>query len=340
MKRYCLFFFVLFSFFACTEKGKQFSVTSSYKKTIYSGDSLSFDISSQKDRTPDSVVVLADGKSFCFYNTKQCVFQTEGLQMGEKTLTFHVYYKGKKETNLRSIRILSDIVPAKLQYEVLASYPHDHDAYTQGLQYENGYLYESAGLYGESSLRYVDLKTGKSIRKKEIDSMYFAEGLTIVGDSLFQLTWRENMGFVYNKNTFEQIGAFTIPTEGWGMCYDGKFLIVSDGSEYLYFYDPKSLTLHHKIAVFDNLGAISRLNELEYVEGFIYANIYTTDKIIKINPSNGKVATEIDFSGLLPAQYSEDVDVLNGIAWNPTNDHFYITGKLWPRLFEVRLFFE
>ena len=127
----------------------------------------------------------------------------------------------------------------------------------------------------------------------------------------------------------------------WGMCFDGTYIIVSDGTEYLYFYEPQDFTLHHKVSVFDNLGAVSRLNELEFVQGFVYANIYTTDKIVKINPKNGKVAAEIDFTNLLPDQYrTENIDVLNGIAWNQDSDHFYVTGKLWPRLFEVRLFYK
>lgn len=340
MKRIALIFVVLFSLSACSEKGKQFTVSSSQKKMIYSGDSLAFDFESPKNRIPDSVYMIVDGKTNCYYKTNHCVLQTESMQMGDKTITLHAYYKGKKEVHLRSIRLLSDIVPAHLKYEVVATYSHDKNSYTQGLQFENGNFYESGGLYGESTLRYTDVKTGKVLRKIDVDTSCFAEGIALVGDSLYMLTWRENIGFIFDKNTFEQIDTFTYATEGWGMCYDGTYLIVSDGSEYLYFYEPKTMTLHHKIAVFDNLGAISRLNELEYVQGFVYANIYTTDKIVKINPKNGKVAAEIDFAGLLPAQYSEDVDVLNGIAWNPEKDHFYITGKLWPRLFEVNLYFE
>lgn len=340
MKRICLIVSSLLLMFACEEKGKKFNVVSSYKQNVYSGATITFNIESKKNYVPDSVLILVDGNTQTFFKTKACPLSTEGFPMGEKTVTIQTYYDGKKEVHLRSIRILSDIVPAKLKYEIVASYNHDNQSYTQGLQFENGTFYESAGLYDESSLRYVDVKTGKVLRKKAVDSAYFAEGLTIVGDSLYQLTWREQTGFIYNKHTFEQIGAFTYPTEGWGLCYNGTYLIVSDGTEYLYFYEPKSMSLHHKIAVYDNLGAVSSLNELEFVQGFVYANIYTTDKIVKINPNNGKVAAEIDFTDLLPEQFRNDVDVLNGIAWNPQTDHFYITGKLWPRLFEVRLYFQ
>lgn len=337
MKKICLFIGVLFAFAACSEKGKQFNVASLQKKTIYSGDTVTFEITSKKNIVPDSVQLVIDGHVHSYSNTTLCDLPTDNLRMGEKSLTIYVYRKGKKEVNNRSMRILSDIVPAQLTYEVVGRYAHDKQSYTQGLQFENGMFYESAGLYDESSLRYVDAKSGKVLRKKAVDSAYFAEGLTIVGDSLYQLTWREQTGFIYDKHNFEQVGAFSYPTEGWGLCFDGTYLIMSDGSEYLYFYDPASMSLHHKVSVYDNLGSVARLNELEFVEGFVYANVYTTDTVVKINPNNGKVAAIIDFSNLLPEKYSNDVDVLNGIAWNPDNDHFYVTGKLWPLLFEVKL---
>lgn len=340
MKRLVYFFAILCVCASCSEKGKQFSVSSLQKKLLFSGDTITFEISSKNNKTPDSVHVIIDGNTYPFYKANQCTIYTDGMLMGDKTATIQTFYKGTKETNLRSLRIYSDLVPAQLGYKVVATYNHDADSYTQGLQYEQGKFYESGGLYGESSLRYVDVKTGNVERSIPIDSMYFAEGLTLVGDSLYQLTWRENTCFLYDKHSFNKLGIFPLQTEGWGICYDGTYLIVSDGSEYLYFYNPKTFTLHHKISVFSNVGAISQLNELEYIEGFIYANVYQTDKIVKINPSNGKVAAEIDFSGLLPEQYREDVDVLNGIAWNSTNDHFYITGKLWPKLFEVELFLK
>lgn len=334
MKKFFYFFIAFLFMFGCSQKGKKYSVTSSYKGAVYSGDSVVFTISSGK-KCADSIQFVIDGKTMSFYQTDKCVIQTEGMQMGDKTITIKVFTDGKKDVYLRSMRLLSDLVPAKLKYELVASYPHDSDAYTQGLQYENGKLYETAGMYGESTLRYVDLKSGKVERKLDIDSMYFAEGMTLVGDTLYMFTWREHTGFKYDKNTFKRLDVFSYATEGWGMCFDGMYLIVSDGSEFLYFYEPGSFTLHHKIAVFTNLGAVSALNELEFVEGFVYANIYQTDKIVKINPSNGKVAAEIDMTGILPEQYRQDVDVLNGIAWNPANDHFYVTGKWWPRLFEV-----
>lgn len=342
MKRIGYIIGILMIFVSCEEKGKQFTVNSSQNKIWYCGDTLQFEIGSKKNHVPDSVVLRFDKQSVfqTYYNTTTCSFTTDGMLMGDKTLTFEIYRKGKKEIHNRSLRILSDIEPAQLHYEVIATYKHDANSYTQGLQYEQGKFYESAGLYEESSVRYVDVKTGNVLKKNDVEPRFFAEGLTIVGDSLYQLTWRENTGFIYNKNTLERIDMFKYETEGWGLCFDGTNLVMSDGTEFLYFYEPKNFTLVRKVAVFNNRGAVSNLNELEFVNGFIYANIYQSDEIVKINPSNGKVAATIDFSGLLPAELSDGVDVLNGIAYNADNEHFYITGKLWPRVFEVRLYYE
>lgn len=342
MKKFFIFIVVITFGVSCNEKGRQFSVSSSASGPIYSGDTLQFDFVSEKKRIPDSVVVRFNAKEIfqTVYHTNVYSLKTDGLSMGDKTITFEIYRKGHSEVHNRTLRILSDLEPTQLSYQVVASYPHDKKSYTQGLQWEQGRFYESAGLYGQSSLRYVDVRTGRVLRSDVVDDHYFAEGIALVGDSLYMLTWREKTGFIYNKNTFEKIQSFSYETEGWGLCYDGTNLIMSDGTEYLYFYNPKNFSLIKKIAVFDNLGAVSMLNELEYVNGFVYANVYQTDKIVKINPGNGKVAAEIDFSHILPTTYVPEVDVLNGIAWNPETDRFYITGKLWPFIYEVRLFYN
>lgn len=343
LKQFGVFITCIFLIGACSNPCKKCTITNpTTQKVWYSGDSVHFVVTSEKDCVPDSVLLKFDKKTLftCFYNTTDCSFSTEGLSLGDRTLVFELYKNGEKQIINRSLRILSDIEPARLSYDVVATYNHDKKSYTQGLQFENGKFYESAGLYGESSLRYVDVATGKVERLETVDGHFFAEGLTFVGDTLYQLTWREGKGFMYNKNTFENIGYFSLDTEGWGLCYDGKYLILSDGSEYLRFYEPKDFKFVKKVAVFDNLGAVSSLNELEYVNGFVYANIYQTDKIVKINPNNGKIVATIDFTGLLPNELSYGVDVLNGIAWNPSTDRFYITGKLWPRLYEVRLYYK
>lgn len=343
LKQLVLFITCICLIEACDNSCKKCTITNSTtQKVWYSGDSVNFVVSSEKNCVPDSILLKFDTKTVFsrFYNTTNCSFSTEGLSLGDRTIIFEIYKKGVKQVVNRSLRILSDIEPARLSYEVVATYNHDKKSYTQGLQFENGKFYESAGLYGESSLRYVDVPTGKIERMETVDGSFFAEGLTLVGDTLYQLTWREGRGFMYDKNSFETIGYFSYDSEGWGLCYDGKYLILSDGSEYLSFYEPKDFKFVKKVAVFDNLGAVSSLNELEFVNGFVYANIYQTDKIVKINPNNGKIVATIDFTGLLPEDLSSGVDVLNGIAWNPRTEHFYITGKLWPRLYEVRLYYK
>lgn len=224
-------------------------------------------------------------------------------------------------------------------YEVVKSYPHDPNAFTQGLLFDQGQLYESTGLKGLSSIRRVDLETGAVLATKPLTSTYFGEGIAIVGDNLYQLTWQEQTGFVYNKGTFEQTNQFAYPTEGWGITFDGAHLIMSDGTPRLYFWDPTTLAEVGTIDVHDGTGQpIPMLNELEYVKGEIFANIWQTDLIIRIDPATGAVIGVIDLSGLLPAaDRTPTTDVLNGIAYLPEGDRLFVTGKRWPKLFEIRL---
>ncbi|NOK63460.1 MAG: glutaminyl-peptide cyclotransferase [Chloroflexi bacterium AL-N10] len=223
-------------------------------------------------------------------------------------------------------------------YNVLNTYPHDPGAFTQGLIYEQGTLYEGTGLYGESSLRRVDLTTGEVSQQHNLDEEYFGEGITIYGDRIVQLTWQENTGFVYNKDSFELICTFEYPTEGWGITHDGKRLIVSDGTSTLYFWDPHTLAEIGRITVSDSGTAIDRINELEYIGGEIYANIWQTDQIVRIDPQTGQVRGWIDLTSLLPDEdHTQTTDVLNGIAYDAENDRLFVTGKLWPKLFEIEL---
>ena len=223
--------------------------------------------------------------------------------------------------------------------EVLNVFPHDPNAFTQGLLFHDGRLYESTGLNGRSSLREVDLATGNVIRQLPVDDAYFAEGLARVGNDLIQLTWRSGKAFRYDMATFNLLETYTYDTEGWGLCYNGTSLIMSDGSNTLYERDATNFELIKTHAVTLNGEAVRNLNELECVGAFVYANVWQTDTIVKIDASSGRVVAEIDASGLLPAQARAGLDpnaVLNGIAYNPESETFYITGKLWPSMFEVR----
>ena len=231
-----------------------------------------------------------------------------------------------------------DKLPFYLTYEIVNVYPHDPEAFTQGLVYHQGYLYESTGLYGRSSLRKVELETGIVLKQVDLPEQYFGEGLTLWGSTLLQLTWRENTGFIYNVDDFRLFGTFDYDTEGWGLTHDGTSLIMSDGSNRLFFLDPKTFDGIRQIEVNDQGKPITQLNELEYIRGEVVANIWQTDKIVRIDPATGEVKGWIDMAGILPDEYRQvETDVLNGIAYDPESERLFVTGKNWPLLFEIRL---
>ena len=222
-------------------------------------------------------------------------------------------------------------------YRVLATYPHDAEAFTQGLVYYQGDFYESTGLRGHSSLRKVDLETGEVLQFRALDDQYFGEGLALFADRLYQLTWQSHVGFIYDRASFEPLATFQYPTEGWGLTDNGQELIMSDGTPRLYFLDPQTLKLLRQVTVQDETGPIWRLNELEYIEGEVYANVWQTDRIARIDPETGRVKAWIDLSGLLPPDDRPGANVLNGIAWDEAGGRLFVTGKLWPKLFQIEL---
>jgi glutamine cyclotransferase len=222
-------------------------------------------------------------------------------------------------------------------YKVVRSYPHDRHAYTQGLVYRDGVLYEGTGLNGQSNIRKVRLETGEVLQMRKIDEKYFGEGIAVVGTQLIQLTWQTEVGFVYDLATFEPRRTFNYTGEGWGLTYDGKRLIMSDGSPVLRFLDPATLRELGRLTVRDAGVPVEDLNELEVVKGEIYANIYQAHRIARISPKTGRVTGWIDLTGLLSPRDSAGVDVLNGIAYDAEKDRLFVTGKLWPRLFEIQL---
>ena len=222
-------------------------------------------------------------------------------------------------------------------YEVVNVYPHDSEAFTQGLLYRDGVLYESTGLKGRSTLRRVQLENGRVLQRENIDSRYFAEGLSDWGTRLVQLTWDTNIAFVYDLKTFKQLRTFTYSGEGWGLTRDARHLIMSDGSPTLRFLDPETFQVMRTLPVKDGELPIEDLNELEYVEGEIYANVWTTDRIAIISPATGAVTGWINLAGLMPRGSTTGDAVLNGIAYDPPRKRLFVTGKLWPRLFEIRV---
>lgn len=221
-------------------------------------------------------------------------------------------------------------------YKIVKAYPHDPFAFTQGLVYENGVLYEGTGLYGQSTLRMVELETGRVLKIRQLEPQYFGEGITLWKEQIVQLTWREHKGFIYHKASFDLLKEFSYATEGWGITHDGKRLIMSDGSAHLYFLDPETLTEIGRITVKEGERPVARLNELEFIKGKLYANIWQTDRIAIISLETGQVEAWIDLTGLLGERTGSE-DVLNGIAYDAQGDRLFVTGKLWPKLFHIVL---
>jgi glutamine cyclotransferase len=223
-------------------------------------------------------------------------------------------------------------------YKVIHTFPHDPDAFTQGLLYYDGFLYEGTGLNGHSSVRKVELTTGRVLQKIDLPSAYFGEGLALWKDKLIELTWQSKIGFVYDRETLKQTGSFTYGREGWGITHDDKRLIMSDGSSTLYFWDPETFKEIGHLDVDDKGRAVPELNELEYIHGEIYANIWQTNRIARISPTTGHVLGWINLRGLLPAaDLTDPGNVLNGIAYDVKQSRLFVTGKRWPKLFEIQL---
>ena len=229
----------------------------------------------------------------------------------------------------------TDVAPT-WRHEVDRSFPHDADAFTQGLLFRDGFLYESTGQKGRSSLRKVEIETGKVVQRLGVGNQYFAEGLAAWGTQLIQLTWETNIGFVYDRATFKTLRTFTYKGEGWGLADDGTRLVMSDGTPNLRFLNPETLAEIGSVRVLDGPTAVNRLNELEVVKGEIFANVWLTDRIAVIAPASGRVVGWLNLKGLMPGQANPDA-VLNGIAYDAARDRLFVTGKLWPRMFEIRV---
>jgi len=229
------------------------------------------------------------------------------------------------------------VIAQKVGYEVVNNFPHDPGAFLQGLVWYNGF-FESTGQFGRSSLRRVEYPTGKVLQRVNLDSQYFGEGLAMVDNRLIQLTWQSHRGFVYDRDSFKQLREFNYDTEGWGLTYDGKSLILSDGTDILTFLDPDSFKPTRKLSVKFNGTALRELNELEYIDGEIWANVWHSDRIVRIDPGSGQVKSYLNLAGILPEDEKSDPEaVLNGIAYDAQGKRIFVSGKLWPRIFEIRL---
>jgi glutamine cyclotransferase len=233
--------------------------------------------------------------------------------------------------------LLASPLAGQWTYQVVNTYPHDREAFTQGLEYRNGFLYEGTGLHGRSTLRKVKLETGIVLQKLSLPPQFFGEGISVVGDRIVQLTWQSETGFIWGLQDFKLQRQFTYRGEGWGLTTDGRHLYFSDGSDEIRVLDSQTLAETRRIRVRENGRPLKDLNELEWVEGEILANVWQTDRIVKINPLTGRVTGSIDLTGILPAPERAGTDVLNGIAYDAAGKRLFVTGKLWPKLFHIRL---
>lgn len=317
--------------------------TNAVNNTLQNGNQIAISLKAKGDVVIDSVAYFLDktplGSNPNFSTLTAAV---NVKKLGRKKLSAKVYYGEKVGLLTKEILVLSPTSPKLYHFEVVNTYPHDTQSYTQGLEFENGVLYESAGNYQKSALLKTNFVTGAIEQRVDLDDKYFAEGLTIINNKIIQLTWRENIGFIYDLNTFEKKETFTYnkSKEGWGLCNDGKTIYKSDGTSKIWLLDPQTLAEQDYIEVVDNKALRSKYNELEWVNGKIYANTYQNNGISVINPETGAIEAVIDLRSLrekVQSGLDEQNEVLNGIAYNPDTKKLYVTGKHWNTLFEINI---
>ncbi|MDB5286539.1 MAG: glutamine cyclotransferase [Mucilaginibacter sp.] len=346
-------FFALISLlvYSCKNNDQTGSITISPDAgTAYkAGDVISAKVTLPADIKADSIVYLLDSTRVGSVKDSSAVkIKTDTIALGARVITGRVYQAGKSQDVTTNIVLLAAKAPEQLTYQVVKTFPHDTASYTEGLQYIDGVMYESDGGVanspeGKSSLRKTDLQTGRILKIRDGDPKIFSEGLSVIGNKIVQLTWKEKIGYVYDKNNFELLSTFNnnVGVEGWGLCFDGTKLYMDDSTNRIWFLDKDNYRSIGYIDVYDDKGAIDSLNELEYIDGKIYANVYQKDYILVIDPKTGVVLQKIDMSNLYPksshyAGFDDDNNVLNGIAYDKATNSIFVTGKKWPKLYQVK----
>ena len=340
-----LLFILNFLIFSCGSnngnKKSDFSLQIDKNKSEFNlNDRLTASIVNKKNKTIDSVSFYFGDTYLNSSKSGDFDLELQNTLLGNQTLKAIVYTAETTDTLSKNIKILNSEPPTVYTYEIVNTYPHDITSYTQGLEFHGDTLYESIGQYGKSKLRKVDLESGEVLKEVKLDDQYFAEGLTVLGDKLYQLTWQEGEGFIYDLDTFERTGTFGYnqSEEGWGLCNNGEKIFKSDGTEKIWILDPETLSEQSYIQPTTHKSVSSKFNELEWVDGKIYANTYQYPSVAIINPENGAIEGVINFKGLSEKVTQHDkLDVLNGIAYNPDTDRLYITGKNWDKIFEVKI---
>ena len=308
--------------------------TNANKNVISNTDTLKLSLSNPSNKKIDSVNYVMNNSPV------EDIFSLQNSSLGEKMIKAEVFYDGKKEVAIQKVIVVNGSTPKLYNYELLNTYPHDITSYTQGLEFYNGVLYESTGQYGESKLRALDYKNDAILNNVNLSRSYFGEGLTVLNDKIYQLTWKEGRGLIYDVNTFETLGSFNYgqSKEGWGLCNDGRQLYKTDGSENIWILNAETLEEERFVQAYTNKGRLTNLNELEWVEGKIYANRYQKNGVAIINPINGAIEAVLDFKDLKNKVTNHPgLDVLNGMAYNPDTKTLFVTGKRWDKLFEVRI---
>jgi glutamine cyclotransferase len=334
----------------CTDTKKYFSIDQTKLEAQYTLDkNLKIAILNPDNKAMDSVVYVLNNERIGSSKKEDGFnYNLKNTKLGYQNLVATIYFDGNTQKDSARVEVVSNIAPKLLSYKIVNTFPHDIEAYTQGLEFYKDTLYEGTGngagngtgRKGVSSLRKTDYKTGKVYKKLDLESKYFGEGITILNDKIYQLTWQNNEGYVYDAKTFKKIKTFNYfkNMEGWGLTNDGKNLYTSDGSEKIYILNPETLKEIDYFNVYSTTNKVKEINELEWVDGKIFANIYQNSAIAIINPKNGMVEAIVNFSDLEKLRTQlPDTDVLNGIAYNPKTKTFFVTGKNWDKMFEIKI---
>lgn len=309
----------------------------SYKQ----GQQVAVKLSYPADTKPDSIVYLLDSTRFASEKDSSAVsLKTDSIPLGPRAITAKVYQGGKSQDISTNIVLLAPRPPEEYTFKVEKVYPHDTSSFTEGLLYQDGYLYESTGQPKHSKLLKVNLETGKAVMQAKLDTQYFGEGSAIIGNKIIMLTYQDPRSlFVFDKNTFKLLNTlpYHVGVEGWGLCYDGKKLYTDDSTNRIWFLDKDTYRQTGFIDVYDNQGPIDSVNELEYIDGKLYANIWEKNTIVIIDPKTGAVTGKIDLTNLYPQNKRNlNSDVLNGIAYDKATGRIFLTGKYWDKLFQVK----
>lgn len=344
MNKIAIFFLLLAgSLMTACNSSKTQSQSAEFKSpesgaVIEAGQPMSLELTLTNTEGIDSIVYFLDEQRLASTKAGESYsLATDSLKMGNRLLTGRIYKAGAVQEVTASVLLKPALAPLKYSYRLEATFPHDTSSYTQGLEFHDGIFYESDGEYGSSTVRKVDPKTGKVLKSVDFPDDYFAEGLSLIGNRIILLTWQERRGFVLDKSSLEMISDFPYQNsrEGWGLCNDGKRLYKSDGTNMIYFLNPETYQEEGFIEVYDQNGPVDQLNELEFIDGKIFANIYQSRRVVIIDPKTGAVTGEIDFAGLTVS--NANADVLNGIAYDKATGRIWLTGKKWNKLFQIKL---